>query len=288
MNVLVTGANGQLGASIREATAQSLHRYIFTDIDELDITNKDAIRRTIDAQPIDVIVNCAAYTHVDKAEDDYSAADALNRQAVSDLATVAKESDAVLIHISTDYVFQGDRVIPYKEDDPPRPAGVYGKTKLAGEEAIRAAGCKHIIIRTSWLYSPYGHNFVKTMLKLTAENPTVKVVFDQTGTPTYAYDLATAIVRLIESDRLDKEGIYHFSNEGAISWYDFAQAINELAQHHCNVSPCHSDEFPSKAPRPAFSVLDKTKIKKTFDISIPYWRDSLKDCINRLMRDQNT
>jgi len=288
MNVLVTGANGQLGASIREATAQSLHRYIFTDIDELDITNKDAIRRTIDAQPIDVIVNCAAYTHVDKAEDDYSAADALNRQAVSDLATVAKESDAVLIHISTDYVFQGDRVIPYKEDDPPRPAGVYGKTKLAGEEAIRAAGCKHIIIRTSWLYSPYGHNFVKTMLKLTAENPTVKVVFDQTGTPTYAYDLATAIVHLIESDRLDKEGIYHFSNEGAISWYDFAQAINELAQHHCNVLPCHSDEFPSKAPRPAFSVLDKTKIKKTFDISIPYWRDSLKDCINRLMRDQNT
>lgn len=282
MNILITGANGQLGNEMRRVAANSTDKYIFTDVAELDITNVDAIRTLVKSNHINVIVNCAAYTNVDKAEDDYRTADLLNNKAVENLATAAKEADATLIHISTDYVFQGERCTPCQETWETEPNGVYGVTKLAGEKSIERVGCKHIIFRTAWLYSPFGKNFVKTMQQLTASHDTLKVVFDQVGTPTYAGDLAAVIYKVITENRLDKQGIYHFSNEGVCSWYDFAKEICELSGNTCDIQPCHSDEFPSKVKRPHFSVLDKTKVKSTFDVKVPYWKDSLKKCIEEL------
>lgn len=290
MNILVTGANGQLGTELRNVTAGSRGNYIFSDVISLpevetlnlDITDIDAVRIVCDSERIDTIVNCAAYTNVDKAEDEPSMAMLLNCTAAGNLAKVAAERGAALIHLSTDYVFHGDIPMPCKEDWPTDPLGVYGSTKLAGEKEIEKSGCRSIIIRTAWLYSPYGRNFVKTMLRLTEDRDSIKVVFDQIGTPTCAHDLATLITGMIEGGRLDRTGIYHFSNEGAISWYDFAKAICELGGNTCDIRPCHSDEYPSKARRPRFSVLDKTKVKSTFGIDIPYWRDSLASCIERI------
>ncbi len=290
MNILVTGANGQLGTEIRNLSEGMDHHFIFSDVNEvpgretvyLDITNLDAIRIVCRSENVDVIVNCAAYTDVAKAEDDIDFAALLNHTAPGYLATVAKEMGATMIHISTDYVFHGDASIPYREDDTPHPLGVYGVTKLQGEDAVRHSGCKYLIFRTAWLYSPYGKNFVKTVQRLTAEKPEMKCVFDQVGSPTYAADLAEMILKVIAEDRLDCTGVYHFSNEGVISWYDFAKAIASLSGHTCDIRPCHSDEFPSKAPRPHYSVLDKTKVKETFGVQIPYWLDSLKECIKRL------
>lgn len=279
-----------MGTELRNVTADSRDNYIFSDVISLpevetlslDITNIDAVRIVCDSEKIDAIVNCAAYTNVDKAEDEPSMAVSLNCAAAGNLAKVAAERDAVLIHISTDYVFHGDLPLPCREDWPTDPLGVYGSTKLAGEKEIEKSGCRSIIIRTAWLYSPYGKNFVKTMLRLTSEKDSLKVVFDQIGTPTYAWDLAMVIHGIIEGRRLDKTGLYHFSDEGAISWYDFAKAICEIEGNTCDIQPCHTEEYPSKAKRPRFSVLDKTKIKETLGISIPYWRDSLVDCIRRI------
>lgn len=292
MNILVTGANGQLGTELRNITADSRNRYIFSDVISLpgvetvnlDITNIEAIRIICESERIDVIVNCAAYTNVDKAEDDTQMAMLINSTAAGNLARVAGERGATLIHISTDYVFNGRTAIPYKEDHPTAPLGVYGSTKLAGEKEIEKSGCRWIILRTAWLYSPYGRNFVKTMRQLTAERDSLKVVFDQVGTPTYARDLASLIATIIDRGMLDRTGIYHFSNEGAVSWYDFAKAICELCGNTCDIKPCHTGEYPTKAVRPHFSVFDKTKVKETFGIAIPYWKDSLKDCIDRLQQ----
>ena len=290
MNVLVTGANGQLGTELRNITARSRNRYIFSDVISLpgvetvhlDITDIAAIRIICESERIDAIVNCAAYTNVDKAEDDAQMAMLLNSTAAGNLAQVASELGATMIHISTDYVFNGSRAIPYDEGQPTDPLGVYGSTKLSGEKEIEKSGCKWIIIRTAWLYSPYGRNFVKTMRQLTAERDALKVVFDQVGTPTYARDLAGLITTIIDKGMLDRTGIYHYSNEGAISWYDFTKAICELCGNTCDIRPCLSGEYPTKAVRPHFSVFDKRKVKETFGIRIPYWKDSLKDCINRL------
>lgn len=286
MNILVTGANGQLGHEMQRVAKESNDHFIFTDVAEgyenLDITNIEAIRKTIKDNNIEVIVNCAAYTNVDRAETDYDTANLINNIAVGNLATAIKEVDGTLIHISTDYVFQGDRNIPCREDWTTNPLGVYGKTKLAGEKAIETTGCKHIILRTAWLYSKWGKNFVKTMQYLTASKDELKVVFDQVGTPTFAGDLADTIAHIISTRQMNKTGIYHFSNEGVCSWFDFAKIICELSGNTCNIKPCYSEEFPSPVKRPHFSVLDKSKLKKTFDIDVPYWTDSLKICIKQL------
>ena len=287
MNILVTGADGQLGRSLRVSSARSSDHYLFTDVDRLDVTDAQAVMDAIVSNKIDVIINCAAYTNVDKAEDDAVAADRLNSYAVSLLAAAAKSVGGWLIHISTDYVFGGnDGNTPRTESEATNPTGVYGLTKLHGEQAVIQSGVKNLIIRTSWLYSEYGRNFVKTMLDLTAAKSHLKVVFDQCGTPTYAGDLADAIVRIVDSRLFEgNEGIYHFSNEGVCSWYDFAVRISRLAGgRNCRIEPCHSDEFPSKVVRPAYSVLDKTKFKTTFGIEIPYWEDSLNKCINNLKK----
>ena len=282
--ILVTGAAGQLGSEMRNLAPGTPDRYIFTDVVDipdtvkLDITDIDAVRSLCSAESVDAIVNCAAYTNVDKAESDEALADLLNNKAVGNLATVAAERGALLVHVSTDYVFGGNSCIPYKEDAPTAPLGVYGRTKLAGEEAVKASGCKYLIFRTAWLYSPYGKNFVKTMLKLTAEKDSLKVVFDQVGSPTYAADLAAVIVKALADG--SRTGIYHFSNEGVCSWFDFACAIRDLAGNKCDIAPCHSDEFPSPVRRPAFSVLDKTKVKTDFGITVPHWYDSLKKCLS--------
>lgn len=281
-NILVTGANGQLGNEMRLVAGSSKNRYIFTDVAELDITDPSAIKNAIDTYRIDIIVNCAAFTNVDLAEDNFESADRLNNRAVENLATAACSANATLIHISTDYVFPGSSNIPYDENCPTDPLGVYGKTKLAGEHAVLTAGCRYMIFRTAWLYSSFGKNFVKTMQRLTAEKESIKVVFDQVGTPTYAKDLAALIYKIIEEERIDQQGIYHFSNEGVCSWYDFAQEICAMSGHVCEILPCHSNEFPSKVKRPHFSVLDKTKVKETFGVKIPYWKDSLKKCIKEL------
>lgn len=284
--ILVTGADGQLGREMQIASRGSRNRFIFTDIagehERLDITDQQAIADIVRENHVNVIVNCAAYTNVDKAETDPETANLLNNIAAGNLADAMKAVNGTLIHISTDYVFQGDRNIPCREDWPTEPLGVYGKTKLAGEKSIEATGCASIIIRTAWLYSPFGKNFVKTMRDLTSSRESLKVVFDQVGTPTYAGDLAEAICRIIETGQLDKTGIYHFSNEGVCSWFDFAKAICEMSGNTCDIRPCHSDEFPSPVARPHFSVLDKTKIKQTFGIRIPYWTDSLKRCIEEI------
>lgn len=285
MNILVTGANGQLGNCLRNAAKNSNDNYIFTDVAELDITNADAVTRMVEDNNINVIVNCAAYTNVDKAEDDAEFAELLNAGAVRNLANAAKNADATLIHVSTDYVFGGDVVnTPLSENHPVNPIGVYGVTKLHGEQAVADAGCKALIFRTAWLYSEYGKNFVKTMLNFTSTKPELKVVFDQVGSPTYAQDLADAIFHIVENRKMDgNEGIYHYSNEGVCSWFDFTKMIAEIAGNNsCDIQPCHSDEFPSKVTRPSYSVLDKTKVKTQFGIKVPYWTDSLNKCIANL------
>ena len=296
MNILVTGANGQLGNEMRLISRQTDHHYIFTDVVApegvettiLDITDAEAVNRMVAEQHIQCIVNCAAYTNVDKAESDVALCRKLNADAPKILAEAMKAVNGLLIQISTDYVFGGDPYnTPCREDQKGTPTGVYGETKLEGEHHIQQTGGKYVIIRTAWLYSEYGRNFVKTMLNLTATKPQLNVVFDQAGTPTYAYDLAVAIKAVLDDyapkndqPAYDKTGIYHFSNEGVCSWYDFTKKIAELSGHTaCDIRPCHSDEFPSPVTRPAYSVLDKTKIKQTFGLTIPYWTDSLKTCM---------
>ena len=306
MNILVTGANGQLGNEIRIVAADSADNYIFSDINRvegvetayLDITDFDAVQAFVSDNNIEAIINCAAYTNVDAAETNEALAEMLNAKAPENLAKAIKAVGGLLVHISTDYVFGKEAYnTPCKEDQTGTPTGVYGVTKLHGEEAIQKTDCNYIIIRTSWLYSEFGKNFCKTMLNLTATKPELKVVFDQVGTPTYALDLAKAIVAIIEdyktnsklkaqssklTARYPKIGIYHYSNEGVCSWYDFATMIAQMAGNtDCKISPCHSNEFPSPVKRPAYSVLDKTKIKETFNIEIPQWVESLKQCLER-------
>lgn len=284
LNILVTGANGQLGSELRRLGAVSPNRYIFTDVAELDITDREAVRRTVAQENIDIIVNCAAYTAVERAEEDEATAAAINCHAAANLAEAAAERGATMIHVSTDYVFGGTGNTPLREDMPTSPLGVYGRTKLAGERAVEASGCKYLIIRTAWLYSEFGGNFLKTMLRLTAEKEHLNVVFDQVGSPTYAGDLAIAIFGIVESGKYaGNEGIYHFTDEGVCSWYDFAVEIARAVGHDgCDIRPCHSSEFPSKVARPAYSVFDKTKIKETFGVDIPHWRESMLYCLSRL------
>ena len=287
MRVLITGANGQLGNEMRRLGVVSPNEYLFTDVAELDITDKAAVAEFVKSNNIEIIVNCAAYTNVDKAEDDEATAELINATAVRNLAEAVKAVDGTLFHVSTDYVFGSEGNTPRTEDMPTNPLGVYGKTKLHGEQAIAEVGAKAIIIRTAWLYSEFGNNFLKTMLRLTAEKESLNVVFDQVGSPTYAGDLALAIFSIIEGGvYAGNEGVYHFSNEGVCSWYDFATEIAAAAGHECVVMPCHSNEFPSKVTRPPFSVLDKTKIKTTFGIEIPHWRDSMLYCLQRLAKHQ--
>ena len=321
MNILVTGANGQLGNEMRIVTKGSKDRYIFTDVcDEhpesiemlrklagqdidtttakLDITNLDAIRTMVKDNDVKVIINCAAWTNVDGAEDSekYELVELLNAKAPENLALAMKEVNGLLVHISTDYVFGGDPYnTPCKEDQKGTPTGVYGLTKLHGEQNIQNAGVDYLIFRTAWLYSEFGKNFVKTMLNLTSTKPQLKVVFDQVGTPTYARDLADAIMVAIEDYKNSitdnrsplnyaKSGVYHFSNEGVCSWYDFTKMIAEIKGNtNCDIQPCHSNEFPSPVKRPAYSVLDKTKVKEVFGITVPYWTDSLNICIKNLI-----
>lgn len=299
MNILVTGANGQLGNEMRIVARESRKdHYIFTDVTDveglstsrLDMTDAEAVRTMVREQNVRVIINCAAFTNVDAAESNLYASELLNAKAPQILAEAMREVGGLLIHISTDYVFGGDDYnTPCREDQKGTPMGVYGRTKLQGEEAIMASGCRFVIFRTAWLYSEYGNNFVKTMLKLTVEKPELKVVFDQVGTPTYAYDLACAIYNIIEDRKYEgNEGVYHYSNEGVCSWYDFTRVIAQMANHtNCNILPCHSDEFTSPVKRPAFSVLDKTKFKDTFGLDVPYWMDSLSHCINNLKNVEN-
>lgn len=284
MNILVTGANGQLGCEMRRLGAVSPNNYIFTDVAELDITDSDAVMRVVKECTVEAIVNCAAYTNVDKAESDEAMAELINAVAVGNLARAMKEVGGTLFHVSTDYVFGREGNTPRTEDMPLDPLGVYGRTKLHGEEAIAQSGCKALIFRTAWLYSEFGNNFLKTMMRLTAEREQINVVFDQVGTPTYAGDLALAIFSIIESGVYEgNEGIYHFSDEGVCSWYDFAVEIAAAAGNtSCRINPCHSSEFPSPVTRPPYSVLDKTKIKNTFDIDIPHWRESMEYCIKRI------
>ena len=296
---MVTGANGQLGNEMRIVSGQTADNYIFTDVVNiegvettlLDITDAEAVRRIVNDNGVRCIVNCAAYTNVDKAESDEALCRKLNAEAPKILAGAMKEVGGLLIQISTDYVFGGDPYnTPCREDQKGTPTGVYGATKLEGEQNIEAVGCDHVIIRTAWLYSEFGKNFVKTMLNLTATKPKLNVVFDQAGTPTYAYDLALVIKTVLADYAAEnpqsvysKTGVYHFSNEGVCSWYDFTKKISELAGNTgCDIQPCHSDEFPSPVTRPAYSVLDKTKIKQTFGVSVPYWTDSLKICMDNM------
>lgn len=285
MNILITGANGQLGNCMRNASKGSTDKYIYTDVADLDITDAVAVKKAIKDQDINVIVNCAAYTNVEKAECDQDFAELLNSTAVRNLADAIKANNGTLIHISTDYVFGGSLGnTPRTEKEPTNPTGVYGVTKLHGEQQIKESAVKSLIFRTAWLYSEYGKNFVKTMKDLSATRPQLNVVFDQVGTPTYAQDLADAIFHIIENRKFDgNEGIYHYSNEGVCSWYDFTKAIAEVANNtKCDIQPCHSDEFPSPVTRPSYSVLDKTKFKETFGLKVPYWKDSLKVCLQNL------
>ena len=329
MKILVTGANGQLGLSLRRISSMAASApasagpaaeenyfsgrgpknqfspaianptradaFVFTDVVDLpgyetvhlDITNLEAIRQIVREEKVEAIVNCAAYTNVDAAEDNEALAELLNAKAVENLAVAMKEVGGLLVHISTDYVFGKEPYnTPCREDQQGTPTGVYGRTKLHGEQAILRTGVRHLIIRTAWLYSEYGKNFVKTMLRLTAEKPSLKVVFDQVGTPTYAGDLAAAILRMLETaGQAGHDGIYHYSNEGVCSWYDFTKMIAAYAGHTaCDIQPCHSSDYPSKVVRPSYSVLDKTKIKDTFGLAIPYWTDSLQICIKNLTK----
>lgn len=286
MRILVTGGNGQLGTCLQIAAENSPNEYIFTDADDIDITDKEAVDLGVGCNNFDIIVNCAAYTNVDKAEEQQDIAEMINATAAGYLAEAARKNGCTLIHISTDYVFGGNTGnTPRNETEPVNPTGAYGVTKLHGEQAIERSGCKAIIIRTTWLYSEFGKNFVKTMLNLTATKPELKVVIDQTGTPTYARDLAEAIVNIIDNGKYSgNEGVYHFSDEGVCSWYDFTQEIAELSGHtKCKILPCRSSEFPSPVVRPSYSVLDKSKFKERFGIKIPYWKKSLKTCIKNLI-----
>lgn len=278
MNILITGASGQLGSEIRNIVKKSSNNnYIFTDIQQLDITNKEAVLRFFVDNQINIVVNCAAYTQVDKAEDDRENAYRVNCLAVEFLADACQKTSSKMIHISTDYVFSGEKNTPYTEKDTEKPLGVYGQTKFDGENRIRMANIPHLIVRTSWLYSIFGHNFVKTIQKLSSERAELKVVFDQVGTPTNAADLADFIVYIIENDLLkNQQETYHFSNEGVCSWFDFATEIVRLSGNNCVVKPCLSNEFPSKVTRPSYSVLDKTKLKTDFDYSIPHWTESFR------------
>ena len=303
MNILVTGANGQLGNEMRLVARNSNDRYFFTDVNQaegvetlyLDITDREAIGKMVTDYRIDAIVNCAAYTNVDAAESNEALAEKLNAEAPENLAGAMKKVNGLLIQISTDYVFGKEPYnVPCKEEQQGSPTGVYGLTKLHGEQKIIAVGCKHVIIRTAWLYSEFGKNFCKTMMNLTATKPQLEVVFDQTGTPTYALDLAKAIECILadyskerSAESYSKTGIYHYSNEGVCSWYDFTKMIAEYnGTTACDIRPCHSDEFPSPVTRPSYSVLDKTKIKNIFGIRIPYWTESLKQCINNLKNNK--
>ncbi len=314
MNILVTGANGQLGNEMRIKTLGSANKYIFTDVIDaqpesidmlhklagqkvdvstvkLDITDLEAVRKMVRENGVNAIVNCAAYTNVDKAETDAEFAELLNSKAPQNLATAMSEVGGLLVHISTDYVFGKEPYnTPCREDQKGTPTGVYGLTKLHGEQNILASGCKYIIIRTAWLYSEFGKNFVKTMLNLTATRPEIKVVFDQVGTPTYAGDLAKVIAGIIDGNKFEgNTGIFHYSNEGVCSWFDFAKMIAEYSGHKdCNVLPCHSEEFPSLVKRPSFSVLDKTKIKKIFNINIAFWANSLSLCLRNITFNNRT
>ena len=282
MNILITGAAGQLGRAMVKASQGSDNKYIFCDRQNLDITDEVAVESFLQTQGIDVIVNCASYTAVDKAEDEQDAANLVNNKAVAAMAEIARKHDAVLIHISTDYVFDGKACTAYTEDAPTAPLNVYGRTKADAERAIVESGCRHIILRTSWLYGAEGDNFVKRIIEKSAENPVLRVISDQIGTPTFVEDLAGLISLIIEENMLDRTGIYNYSNEGVCSWYDFAHEICAQVGHLCDVLPCHTDEYPRKAARPHFSVLDKTKVKKTFGIEIPHWKDSLSLCIREL------
>lgn len=293
MHILVTGGNGQLGNEMRQVAQNSTDHYLFTDVVApegvettlLDITDLEAVRALVKKENISCIINCAAYTNVDKAETDEAFCEKLNADAPENLAKAMKEVGGLLVHISTDYVFGGDPYnTPCREEQKGTPTGVYGKTKLLGEQKIQATGVDYLIFRTAWLYSEYGKNFCKTMLNLTATKPALKVVFDQAGTPTYAYDLALAIYTIVNERKYEgNTGIYHYSNEGVCSWFDFTKMIAELSgQTTCDIQPCHSDEFPSPVKRPAYSVLDKTKFKETFGLKIPYWVDSLKVCLKNL------
>ncbi|MCQ2075594.1 MAG: dTDP-4-dehydrorhamnose reductase [Bacteroidaceae bacterium] len=302
MNILITGANGQLGNEMRIISCDSCEKYFFTDVNQvegvvtysLDITNVEEVRKFVVNNAIDIIVNCAAYTNVEEAEINEGISERLNAVAPENLAMIMKEVNGLLIHISTDYVFGKEPYnTPCSEEQKGTPTGIYGLTKLHGEQKILATGCNFVIIRTAWLYSEFGNNFCKTMLRLTASKPQLNVVFDQVGTPTYAFDLANAIKAIIEDykqannmrEKYDKNGIYNFSNEGVCSWFDFAKIIQLYSDSNnkCDIKPCHSDEFPSRVKRPAYSVLDKTKIKRTFGIKIPYWTESLKKCITNIM-----
>ncbi len=282
--IVITGAHGQLGTHLDMLSKNSANKWLATDVAELDLTDKEAVSRFFDTEKPDIIVNCAAYTNVDKAEDDAKCAELINKTAVSYLAEECAKSGATLIHVSTDYVFGGDGNTPKSESDATSPLGVYGRTKLDGEKAVEASGCHHIIIRTAWLYSAFGNNFVKTMLRLTSEKERLNVVFDQTGSPTYAGDLADAIFEIVEKSLYEgHDGIYHYTNEGVCTWYDLARETATLAGNDkCVISPCRSSEFPSKVERPHYSVLDKRKFKETFGIIPPYWRDSLKKCLAEL------
>lgn len=288
MNVLVTGSNGQLGTELRRLALDSPHHFIFTDINSLpgvetvylDISDRASIDIIAESEKVDIIVNCAAYTDVERAESEIDMAMLLNHQAVENLAGVAAARDAALIHISTDYVFSGDGNLPIREDAAPAPKGVYGSTKLAGEKAIQKSACRSVIVRTSWLYSPYGRNFVKTMRRLMQESGQIRVVYDQVGSPTYAADLADALMQIIQGPRIEGKAVYHYSDEGAVSWYDFAQAIREISGFDCKIIPCRSEDYPTKARRPHYSVLDKSAIKQAYKLEIPYWRDALARCID--------
>ncbi len=287
MRVLVTGSDGQLGNCIRIAAAHSTNEYIFNDIDDLDISDAEAVALGIKVNCFDVIVNCAAFTDVERAESQEEIAALINGEAVANLARAAKDNNVTLIHISTDYVFDGLANTPIVETAVTNPCSAYGRTKLLGENAIADSGCKALILRTAWLYSEFGHNFVKTMLKLTAERQDIRVVVDQIGSPTYARDLAEFIVSIIDSRQFEgREGIYHFSDEGVCSWFDFAKMTAEIAgNNQCMIKPCRSSEYPSNVNRPSYSVLDKNKVKTTFGCEIPYWLDSLRKCINNIRND---
>lgn len=281
-NILVTGANGQLGSELKKIGFTALDEVFFTDLAELDITDYAAIVKFIEQYEIDTIINCAAYTSVDKAEEEPELAAKINTEAVANLAKAAAKADCLLIHVSTDYVFDGTETNPYTEKSKTCPVSVYGKTKLAGERAVINSGCFHIIIRTAWLYSAFGRNFVKTILHLADEKPELNVVSDQIGTPTYAEDLARAITEIMgNEERVEHEGIYHFTNEGVCSWYDFAKEIVRLSGKECKVNPVSTAEYPAKTQRPAYSVLDKTKIRKIFQVETPDWKDALQ----RMMKE---
>ena len=283
LNVLVTGSNGQLGSEIRELSVDYENKYFFTDKDALDITAEEAIKSFVDTNNIDVIINCAAYTAVDKAEEDEVNADKINHLAVKYLAQISKEKNIKLIHVSTDYVFDGTNHKPYTETDKTHPNGVYGETKLDGEKVLQEINPKNsIIIRTSWVYSSYGANFVKTMLRLSKDRDSLGVIFDQVGTPTYARDLAKTILEILPKIENEEVEIYNYSNEGVLSWYDFAKEIMRMGKLDCQINPIETKEYPTPATRPHYSLLNKSKIKKEFNLTIPYWKDSLDECLVKL------